>query len=291
MESAMRGILLSFVFLIFGTASSLLAEPLVLEQAGNVLKQGTLEAGMADLAYQIGSSNVTDVSGNVTNKITNTAFIFPLYARYAFSPVIEASLEAPYSSVSLKEEPAGGMSQIFSDSGLGDPTLTGKYSFVLKGWDLAAAAAFRIPEGKQSSTLPSSFRQGFNVKPLVAARKVYGFTTLNLNVSYDLAGAYTDENNVRQEPADVLSGGIGAEIDSPDVDLIAEFIYNSISRSSTTGINATNNPGSQMDFVFGWRHIIGNIKTKFGVDIALGDQIYRTYDYRVLIGITYLWKI
>ena len=290
MRLTMRGILLLFVILTFGV-TFLMAEPLVLEQAGNVLQPGTLEAGLSEFTYQIGSSKLTDAAGSVTDKQTNTAFIFPFYARYAFSPAIEAALDVPYFSVSKKDEPAGGTTQIFSDSGLADPTLTGKYSFGYNGWDIAAGAALGVPGGKQSATLPSAFRQGFNVKPLIAARKAYGTTTLNVNVSYNLTGEYTDENNIKQDPGDVLSAGIGAEIATPDIDMIAEFIFNNIFESSAAGVSAANSAGSQMDFVFGWRYNTGNTKTKFGVDVALGDQYYRTYDYRVLCAATYLWKI
>ena len=36
---------------------------------------------------------------------------------------------------------------------------------------------------------------------------------------------------------------------------------------------------------------INSVKTKIGLVLALGDEKYRTYDYRIIAGLTYLWKI
>ena len=94
--------------LLLSAAAALSAEPLVLEQAGNVLKQGVLEAGLANITYQTDETKFTDTTGAVAVKLTNASTVVPLYARYAFTPVIEGLLTLPYASVSSKNEPTGG---------------------------------------------------------------------------------------------------------------------------------------------------------------------------------------
>ena len=163
----MRRILLLCCFCIAQTAF-LQAEPLVLEKGGNVLTPKTLEVGLADIAYQVDETQLTDAAGTVVYKLTNTALVTPLYARYAFTPKIESFLKIPYSSLNSKGEPTGAASTTTSDSGLADAALGGKYSFMCKGWDMSGALAMSIPMGKTSTSMPSSFKQGFNVKPLIA---------------------------------------------------------------------------------------------------------------------------
>jgi hypothetical protein len=272
----------------------LLAEPLVLEQAGNVLKPKKLEIGLADIAYQTDETKITDTAGTVVMKLTNSATVTPLYARYAFTPAIEGLLKLPYSSVSSKTEITGGAATSASDSGLADPTLSGKYSFAAKGWDLAAAAAITIPMGKESTTLPSSFKQGMNIKPLLAARKEFGKVTMNANLSYKMTGEYTDENKIKQNPCEIISVGVGAEYPCrmvSGITCIGEFVYNSFSDAAVAGVTQAGSSGSQMDLLLGGRYDKGNIKTKLGLDLSLGDEKYRAYDYKIVAGVTYLVKI
>jgi len=267
------------------------AEPLVLEQAGNVLQPRTLEIGLSDISYQVLDVKLTNTAGNVADTKTDTTFIVPFYARYAFTPRVEATLSVPYSYVSDQDTPAGASSVTAYDSGLADPALFGKYSFALKGWDLSAGVGFQFASGKQSNTLPSTFRQGFNFKPLIAARKIYRGTTFNANVSYNATSEYTDENGVKQQQGSVLSAGVGAEHARFGINWIGELIYNSLSQASSAGVSVANSAGSQTDLVLGARYGKGSIKTKFGVDISLGDETYRAYDYKIIAGITYLWKM
>ena len=290
----MKRILFMLLALMFGVRF-LMAEPLTLEQAGNVLQKGTLEIGLADMAYQTDQTKFTDAGGNVIATLTNTATIVPLYARYAITPKIEATINVPYSSISYKEQPTGGTSTSYSDSGLSDPTIMGKYSLELgSGWEGAAAAAFTLPEGAQSKQFPGIggvFQQGTNIKPILAARKMFGEFAFNANVSYNIEGSFTDEYSVKQAPGNVMSAGIGAERAWKGINWIGEFVYNNLEQSSVAGVAQKNSAGSQMDVVVGGRYNYKNFKTKLGVDVSLGDETYRTYDYRVIAGVTYLWTI
>jgi hypothetical protein len=288
----MRKVLLSCA-LILAQAGLLMAEPLVLEQAGNVLKPKTLEVGSSDISYQADETKLTDDAGTVVTTVKRTSFVIPVTARYAFTSKIEGLLMLPYNMVGSKSEPAGGSSTSDSEAGLGDPTLLGKCSFAYKGWDLAAAAAFAIPMGKESEDFPDNFRQGFNVKPLVAARKGFGKVVMNGNLSYNMAGEYTDANDVKRKPGDVLSLGLGGEFVCPKtgINWIGEFIYGSLSDSAIDGVTQSGSSGSRMDLVLGGRYNTGNWKTKLGLDLSLGEEKYREYDYKIIAGVTYLIKI
>jgi hypothetical protein len=275
---------------VLAQAGWLAAEPLVLEQAGNVLKQGTLEAGLADISYQTDETKITDSAGDVAYTITRTVFNVPLYARYAFTPSIEAFLNIPYSSVSQKTELTGSSSSE-SDAGLADPTVAGKYSFAFKSWDLAAAAFFTLPAGKDSTDMPSSFKRGLAIKPLLAARKGFGDLTFNANLSYTLNSEYTDENDVKQKYGDVLNLGAGVEYPVKNISgllLIGEAFYNSLGEAKSAGEAQSGTSGSQYDIVIGGRYNTGNWKTKLGLDLSLGEEKYRAYDYRIIAGVSYL---
>ena len=65
-----------------------------------------------------------------------------------------------------------------------------------------------VPAGLESTKLPNAFRQGFNIKPLFAARKAFGAVTMNANLSYNVTGEYTDANKTKENPGDVLSLGV-----------------------------------------------------------------------------------
>ena len=104
------------------------AQPLVLEQADNVLQPKTLEAGLLDLAYFNDVTKITDDAGNVGTQITTSGFAIPLYFRYGISSKAECSLSIPYNSVSTKIDITGGASSTTDSSGMGDPVLEGKLS-------------------------------------------------------------------------------------------------------------------------------------------------------------------
>ncbi len=271
-------------------AGTLLAAPLVLEQAGNVLKEGVLETGFTDISYQSDETKITNSAGATVYTLTRTAFSVPVFARYAFTPALETSIEIPCSSVSSKSESAGASTSA-SDSGIADLAFAGKYSFAFNGWDLAAGAAFSVPTGKESTKVPSSFKRGFNIKPLVAARKEMGCIFINANLSYAMNGEYTDENKVKQKFGDVLSLGAGAEYPVTSIaglTLIGEAVFNSLAESKIAGAAQSGTSGSQYGLILGGSYAKGDLKTKLGFDLSLGEEKYRSYDYRIIAGATYL---
>ena len=75
------------------------------------------------------------------------------------------------------------------------------------------------------------------------------------------------------------------------VNWIGEFIYDSLSESSSAGVTQSGSSGGRMELVLGGRYNTGDLKTKLGVGLSLGDEKYRAYDYRIIAGVTYLVKI
>jgi len=271
----------------------LFAEPLVLEQADNVLAPKTAEVGLADIAYQYDQAKITDNSGNTVNTLTNTAIIVPLFARYAVNPKLECKVSIPYTSLNNKSEPTGGASITATDAGLSDQTIGAKYKLYDNIWKISGAADINVPLGQKSSTITSGFRNGLNIKPAVLVSREWKKLRWNFNLAYDYKSEYSDENSVKQKLGDELSAGIGAEYDYAKVKgltVIAEFIYDSLQSATSAGSTVSGSSGSRMDGVIGARFNKGNIKTKLGLDISLGDEKYRLYDYKIIAGITYLVK-
>ena len=207
----MRKVLLAAAVLLTAVSQYVIAEPLVLEQAGNVLPLNKLEVGLNNVAYMYDQAKLTDNAGNTVNTLTATEFVIPAFARYAFTPNIEAAVTVPYSTISYETAPASGGSTTNSDSGLSDPKISGKYSCMYKSWNVSGGLGLSLPFGSTSSKISSAFRKGFNIAPVLAARKDVGPVILNVNLSYDMTGEYTDENSVKQDPGDTLSLGVGAE--------------------------------------------------------------------------------
>jgi|GEM_PF-2591859 len=294
----MKKIISSLVAVVVLT-SGLFAQPLLLEQATNVVPQKTLEVGIDNLTYQ---SDLTEITGT-TIKLTDTALIVPVIARYGVTNDIEAMLTIPYMSLSQKIEIAGN-SATTEDAQLADIHIAGKKSMVLSnGWNLAGMLDLSLPTGSQSDKFTAEFRNGMNIKPLVAASKNFSNVplakelTFNANLSYNLTGEYEPKSSgTKFDPADVVEIGVGAE--SPCVlvnglNRILELNYRTLSEQKVAGTAITGTSGSQMDLVIGARYtfLSGLLKSKLGFVLALGDEKYRTYDYKIVAGVTYLWKI
>ena len=158
-------------------------------------------------------------------------------------------------------------------------------------WNVAGKLSLSLTTGASSTKLPGIFKQGMDITPLFAATKDVGPCVLNVNLSYDIKGSFTDENSVKQQPGSVLSLGVGAEKMYAGINWGAELIYNSLSTSKVNDVTQTGSDGSQTDLVLGGRYNSGNWKTKLGVDLSLGSEEYRVFDYRVIAAVTYLINI
>ena len=268
-----------------------MAEPLVLEQAGNVLKAKSLEVRLDNISYQSDQVNIVNSAGSPVMTLSDQEFIVNFIARYAFTPKIEASIRLPYKSIDFRDQPFLGLTTSLNDSGIADPLITGKYSGVFDSWNIAGYAVFGIPIGQQSKVLPQDFSRGLDLQPGVAVRKEMSTVNLNFNLSYDITGDYTDADKVKRNPGDVLSFGAGIEKEFQGINWCGEFIYSSLSDASTKGVTQPGSSGSRMDLIVGECYNSGHFKTKLGLDTSLGDPQYREYDYKVLLGVTYVFGV
>jgi hypothetical protein len=263
-------------------AAPLCAEPLLLEQADKVLQPGTLEAGLGDMIYQNDTVKLTDAAGTVVKDYAVTATVIPVTARLALNEKFEASLAVPYNTVTSNFSGAS-----VSESAMADASLGIKY--VLSDGEAKKTGLIlrmSLPTGDKK------FRQGMDIQPVLSFRKIGGKRTWNLNIAYDMTAEYEDANSIKNNPGDVLSAGLGFEkARNEKLTWISELVFRSISSASNAGVTTTDSAGTQMDWSLGARINSGDWKKKLGLVIAFGDETYRTYDYRVLAGVTYLFKI
>jgi hypothetical protein len=272
--------------------SSVLAEPLLLEQATNVLPQKGLELGLSDILYQYDTTDIENAGGTTVLTITQSSVLVPLYLRYAFSNKIEGILDLPYLSQTLKSETTGSSTST-TESGLSDPVLGVKIN--LKDEEgsikLGVAALVKAPFGD------AKFRQGFNIQPLLLASKELGSSVLNANLSYNMTGEYEDDDTAKTKinPGDVLQLGLGLEhplyASCSCLTGIAEFIYQSLGESTVASVAQSGSSGARMDLALGVRFNKGSLKAKLGFALSLGEEKYRQYDYKIIAGISYLLNI
>lgn len=291
--------IVSLIVLSLFVASPLLAQPIVLDQATNIVGEKQLEVGVDNLSYGVDVTKITDTD----IQLTRTSMVVPLLARYGFTKDIEGSLTIPYVSLNSKLDNAGA-STTTSDAMLSDIQLAGKKCFMYRDWDVSAGLGLTLPTGSQSDKFPAEFKKGMNIIPAFAASK--GFTcpmsgqpmTLNLNLSYAITGEYDGKDKVKYDPSDVITLGVGVERNlacskcMKEVNVGAELLYKSLSDQKVAGAKLDGSSGSQIDLVLGGRYNIKkDLKTKLGFAFSLGDEKYRDYDWKVLLGVTYLTKI
>jgi hypothetical protein len=258
-----------------------------------VLEAGTLEIGPGDISYQTKLSEYQN-QVNVTNNETDSS----LYCRYAFNDAAEASLTVPYISIASKTD-ADGVSATTSDAGIGDALLSMKYTLINYAWAVSAGCGLSLPVGKQSAVFPESFRNGLNLQPVLMISRKYKKYTAHFNLSYNIKAEYQDANSAEINPGDILSAGAGLERPVTQfTELIGEFVYNSgeyvynsVTETTQNTGNVSGASGTQLDVVLGLRYNKNSFRTKLGLVFSIGDEQYRDYDYKIIAGITYLWKV
>ena len=274
--------------LLSGAASFISAEPLVLEKAGSTIGANVIELGLTDINYRHDYTIFVDDAGNELSKLTSSSLSAPLFCSYGVTDRIEAFLQMPYVSAATKSE-AGGSSSTDSKAYLADQVIGGKISLLDGDYKFGAGLSLALPFGEKK------YRAGYDITPLMALSRDLGAAVVNANLSYDLTAEYTDDSSqVKLNPGDVLSLGIGAEFACKKIEsvsLLAEFLYSSIGQSSIAGTAQSGSSGSRMELDLGARYNRGSLKTKFGFGLSLGEEKFRSYDYRIIAGLTYLVNI
>jgi hypothetical protein len=281
-------IFLSFL-LIVGNIGFLTASPIVLSQAENIVLANQLEIGINPASYAYDETELQN-SSNVkiqTDKMTNITA--PLFARYGVTDKIETFLSIPYISSELESATTVGgtttNTKTKSDD-LGDMSLGAKYNFMeISDIKIAGALNLDIPTGNER------FMKGLNVKPVLVASKKIGEINANFNIGYDMNGYY-NKDNAGNNPSDVIRLGFGADYACCDnLSLVAETTFEMIDKAEQSNVKIAESDGTRNDFIIGGVYKKDNLKTKLGLDLSLGDEKNRTYDYKIILGLTYLIDI
>ncbi|MBN1823610.1 MAG: transporter [Endomicrobiales bacterium] len=288
----MRKLSLFFCILLAFPAAAL-PEPLLLEQAQNLIGPDTLEAGVQSVEYSNDVTSLVDNSGNEVWKWTYTAMTIPVFARYAFNPLTEGFVSIPYQTLASKTEQSGGSSSSDSDSGLADPLFGVKYLVMDEEIKIAVGTGLTVPIGKTSDKFPVSFKKGVDLKPTFVLSRPVNNGMMHVNISYRMTGEFEDgtSQKTKHDPGDIVSIGAGYEYPYGALDLIGELYFKSFSESKIAGTAQSGSSGTQSEMAVGCNYYSGDIKMKFGLVLSLGEEKYRVFDYKILAGITYLVQI
>ncbi|MGM0568265.1 MAG: transporter [Elusimicrobiota bacterium] len=274
----MRKILL-LVFCTGLMVSTATGAPLLIEKAGNYLATGEMEMGLNNITY---SNDKTEFKGMDLER-KNSQILIPLFLRYTLNEDMEFSISVPYRSQTV-EKTGGGESNSETASGLGNTSLSGKYSLMLDELALGGNLELGLPTGGKD------FKQGVDMFPSVSARKGLGPFTVNANVGYKITGPYErdDDEETEANEGNIISLSAGTEYSyMKNLSFAAEFLYENLSKSEIDGEEVEGTDGSRSEIMCGLRFNQGDYRTKLGLGISLGEETYREYDYRILAGITY----
>lgn len=277
------------IFVSFVIASAANAEPIVLQQAGNVLKPGELEAGI-DFYYGYETYTISGVTG----EYKNTAWSAMLALKYALMDALEVKVGVPYSSWNISGAGTG------SNNGLSSILAGAKLCFV-KGDQLSfglgvdteipvTSADKSVGEGMQvliRGGFMTYQAHGFNIVPLAMMDYKSDPFLIHVNLGYKLAGAYTT-TAIEIKPASFFIYAFGAELPLKDtpLTLLGEFAGTFFGKATVAGVEQADTNGTTYDFTPGIRFNSDTLKAKLGVSIALGDATYRTYDWKIISGVS-----
>jgi hypothetical protein len=283
----MKKAILPAVAVLFCFCGLAMGEPFFTESAVNVLPLHALELGFMPVTNVSYDSTVADIHGNSIPGAVTAVNTVPLFARYAVSPDTEFYMSLYEISRQVNDN-TGSVPRTVTQSGMDDPMVGARYTFFDdsrdSGWAFAGGFFAALPLGD------STFRKGFDLSPLLAARKKVNNYFVNLNLFYDITGAYNNENTLKSDPGDVLE--LDGEIEYPSmlfgkaVELSAGMMAQSISNALVAGSNVAST--NRLNAIVGIRRDIGRFKTKLGFDKSIGNSDQRLYDYKIIAGITYL---
>ena len=262
MKKIVLGLALSVVL-----TGAVFAEPLMLEQAGNVLEIGSLRVGADDAYYSHDLTIIENAAGVEVSRINNNNIVVPLHLRYAFNSCLEGVVNLPYVSSTIKQKNVGYAETKNSIKGLGDLSLGAKCN-ILKDdeFRVSLLGIFELPTGA------ADIKQGLNIEPGVAVTKALGVMQITGNAKYNMTGEYTDSTDIKHNFGDITTLGLGAEYPIGSFSVIGEIIYETFGDEKTGGLTVADSGGSRTDFVVGSRHNGETVGLELGVAIALGDE-------------------
>lgn len=282
------------------------AEPFTMEQATVINKPDEIEIGV-DFNY---AYDKWTLEGVANTEHTRSDASIPLLFRYTYDESVESKVIIPYrilkgTTTGLSDNSVKGFGNIVV-SGKGTFSDESKKDFMAIGLIID----LEIPTGGATKVLREggNISEGFNAGFTLAMDKslLSDFIT-RVNLGYKYRGPYTNVNDAKISPGTVYSGGIEVEltliktklIETKSIEIekeeslltgLCEIKGSSFSNYKLGGNEQPGTGGSTWDIIPAIRFQQDNIKAKLGIDFSIGDPTYRMYIYKIIAGISYIFK-
>jgi hypothetical protein len=293
----MKRILMTAVFLSM-TSLSVHAEPVFMPQAASVVKQKQLETGV-DVQYGYEKSELASSPGTTFLDRTMT---IPFWARYGIMDNLESHLLVPF--VHAIDSSEGVSSFHNEDGGLGNMQVGAKWNFKSAPMPLALGVDLDLPTANSANNVAATgwrysnqIQQGFNAHLFLAAdTPVYNdLLSGHAMLGYMNTATYTTATGTRFNPSDLFTFGASVDLDLKKwvngLTASGEMVGNTAlthSRTNST-VNGGNDMGQVLEAGPALRYQLGAWRTKAGVMVDAGPATYRAYNYRYLLGVSYLF--
>jgi hypothetical protein len=267
------------------------AEPIVLQQAENTIDANKLEVGVG----AIYGRETWTVEG-ITGDFWRTDISVPLLLKYGVSGNLETKLVIPYTSYASS---AAGVET--KNTGLGQILWGTKYNFIndkeiglgiSAGVDveLAANAESNLGEGShiliRGGTIPSS---GLNVAAYGILSQKFNPLVFHVNLGYKYTNKYT-VSSVDYNTGEIIVYGVAAEYSlGGGLTVDGEVVATSFGKNTVSNLEMPETNGTTLDTVIGVTYKDKDMKITLGAPIAIGSATYRSYDYKIISGISFLF--
>ncbi|MCB4757699.1 MAG: hypothetical protein LHV69_11835, partial [Elusimicrobia bacterium] len=173
-----------------------------------------------------------------------------------------------------------------SESGLGDISAGLKYGIgTIRGWDGGALISFDLPTGDADKSLG----KGLNVRPTMLASRQYGNWPVDVNLGYSLTGEYK-VNRVKINPGDVITYGVSGGYNWNRWTFLTEVRGETFGTEKQAGQKINGSGGTRIDWTPGVRYQWKSLKAKAGVNVSLGEESSRLYDWQAFVGLSVVGK-
>jgi hypothetical protein len=284
--------------ILFAMCSRAHAEPVFMPQAASVVKQKQLETGI-DVQYGYQSS---ELQANPGTTFLDRTLTIPAFARYGVTDAVETHLLVPY--VHAIDSAEGITSFHNEDGGLGNMQVGAKWNLISVPMPLALGVDLDLPTANTANnTAALGWRynaqtpQGFNAHVFLAAdTPMYGdLVSGHGMLGYMNTATYTTATGTRFNPSDLVTFGASVDLElkkwvsglTASVEMVGN-IATTHSRTSDT-VSGGNDMGSVLEAGPALRYQIGSWRTQAGILFDEGPATYRAYNFRTLVGISYLF--
>ena len=264
---------------------ALLAEPLVTEKA-TTLKSKNCEVELnATYGYDKWTyDEIPDV------EYSRWTIKTPLEVRYGILDDLEGLLEIPFISWKRTVDMVGS-SDSESESGFGQIGIGGKYNFYASEktstW-LALVFKTELPTGD----IDKGLGQGLNYVIEFLGTEIRKPYRGSINLGYIIRTEFTQESTGTEMDIDLgdpIFYNLAFEYLLKDYSFVGELAGTSFNKSKIQGVKQAETNGSTLDLVIGLAYGKNPIKLKGGVAIAVGDETYRTHDWKIILGSSYIF--